>query len=325
VKLKKGKKVLLFPSLLFLTGIGIWLISGSLVNNFLTSHNPVKNANLLVIEGWLEDVELKEATDIFNSNSYNYIVTTGAVLPQFYEMGMNGDLVFNVTSCKIPAGNHRLTVEAFSTIAGRQKGIFTSWINNENIGEDTTATRPDYYSFNFKINSKIDSVAIRFENDQLYKSQDLNFFIASISIDTLKFNVNDTMNYYRIKRQPEVEHRLAKTNDVMAKYVLMRYGIPEDKIISINTFIDSESRTAQTAKNTLKVLDSMFNTDTLRINILSRKFHSKRTYLAYRKYFKNKDNIGIITSHYLPDETEKGMLKNLKELMGILYIKVMPE
>jgi hypothetical protein len=104
----------------------------------------------------------------------------------------------------------------------------------------------------------------------------------------------------------------------------MRYHIPENKILTISTLINSESRTAQTAKNTMHTLDSIFYTDALKINIFSRRLHSRRTYLAFKKYSAKKDQIGIITTHFSPAESEKGRLKKLKELFGILYVKIVP-
>jgi hypothetical protein len=306
-------------------GLILWFLSGSFINKFITLNQPIENANLLVVEGWLNDSELKEATDIFNSGRYNYIVSTGVVMPHFFIMGMNGDLVFNVGDDNIPLGNHKLSVEAFSSMARGKSGIFSAWINNQKIGESETSTLPGIYTFNFNAGSKIDSVSIRFLNDDLYGKEDINFYLASISIDTLKHFVNDTMNYYRVVYQPEIQHRLAYTNDVRTKLVLRRNHIPDNKILSISTLQNSESRTAQTAKNTMHNFDSIFNMDTLRINVFSGKMHSRRTYLAYKKYSQKKGQIGIISSNFSPEINNNGWLKNIKELLGILYIAITPK
>jgi hypothetical protein len=319
------KKAFFFLSFLFLVGLSYKFYLGSYINSKLCLNKPVKDADLLIVEGWLEDEELKKASELFTSDKYKYIVTTGVLESQFFKMGMNGDLVFNVRGSNIPTGNHKLSVEAFSTMARGEGGIFSAWINNEKVGEAVTSNIPYFYSFSFKSYSKIDSISIRFLNDALYKNQDINFYLASVSIDSTKFYVNDTLNYYRIKRWPEVKHRLAKTNDLRSKFVLMRYHIPENKIIAISTSINSESRTQQTAKNTLISLGRIFNTDTLRINVFSRTIHSRRTYLAYKKYYGKIDQLGIISCHIPFVTEEKGCLKKLKEIMGILYIMISPK
>jgi hypothetical protein len=322
-----GKRTLLFSGILLLVGFGILLLSGSIVNRYLSLYKPLQNANLLIVEGWLSDEELKGAAEIFTSNvnTYKYIITTGVLLPSFYEMGENGDLVFNINVSNLQTGAHKLSVEAYSTNLRGEYALFSAWVNNKKVGQAITSGIKKKYSFDFEAHAKTESVTIRFLNDNFYKKQDINLYVASISIDNLKYVVNDTSNYYIKKYQPEVKHVLAKTNDVRAKYVLMRYHVPENKIIAIGTLMNSVSRTAQTAKNTINVLDSIFDVDTIRINILSRKPHSRRTYLAYNKYFGKPGQIGIINSKYSPARDEKRMLKNLKELFGILYLKITPK
>jgi len=74
--------------------------------------------------------------------------------------------------------------------------------------------------------------------------------------------------------------------------------------------------------NTLRILDTIFNTDTLRINIFSRKPHTLRTYLAYNKFVKNNLQIGIMPSTCYISLKGKRKLKNLREIVGILYLKI---
>ncbi|MGL5510131.1 MAG: YdcF family protein [Microcoleaceae cyanobacterium] len=55
------------------------------VNNFLSLHRPLPNADILVVEGWLSDQSLLKAIEEFEEGEYQLLVTTGASLERgFY-------------------------------------------------------------------------------------------------------------------------------------------------------------------------------------------------------------------------------------------------
>jgi hypothetical protein len=50
-------------------------------HTFLSVNRPVK-ANVLVVEGWLQDYALEEALKEFKQNAYEYLVAAGGPMPQ---------------------------------------------------------------------------------------------------------------------------------------------------------------------------------------------------------------------------------------------------
>jgi hypothetical protein len=320
------RKILLYLLILFITaGLIVWYISDNILFNYLTVEKPLNNPNLLVLEGWLYDNEVEEAIKLFQNSSYKYIITTGVNTSDFFMMGMNGDLIVNAKRMNIQKGQHQLTIEAYSTLANNESGQFEARVDNERVGGSYTTTKPIEYSFNFEADSTTDSIIVRFLNDALYKEQDINFYISSISVDNHRVSVNDTLNYYRTNVNPGWKNILAQNNAIRLKHVLMQYNFPSDKIIPICTYSFDESRTAETAKNTLQKLETIFGKDTLlKMNVLSRKPHTRRTYTAYCKHANNNQQIGIVSSSiYISSENSR--LKNLREFLGIIYLKISPK
>jgi hypothetical protein len=319
------KKLLLSALfLMLLSGILIWYISGDILFNYLSLNKPVDKANLLILEGWLYDDEVKEAIELYKQGSYPYIITTGVNTPPFFMMGMNGDLVVDVKHLHIKKGMHELTIRAFSSLANNESGLFDLWADEIKIGGSYTTRKPDDYAFNFEADSTTDSITISFKNDALYKDEDINFYISFVTIDDSSISVNDTLNYYRTLVKPYWKNILASNHATRLKHVLMQYGIPANKIIPIETHSYNESRTAETAKNTIHQIDSIFNIDTLKVNIFSRKPHTRRTFNAYKKYATHNMQIGIIPSTCYISKIERGRFRNIKEMAGIIYLKINP-
>lgn len=62
----------------------IIVISTVNLHNFLAVSQPVKEAEILVVEGWLPDYAIKEAIGEFNSGKYQMVITTGLPLSKGY-------------------------------------------------------------------------------------------------------------------------------------------------------------------------------------------------------------------------------------------------
>ncbi|HIK09848.1 MAG TPA: YdcF family protein [Oscillatoriaceae cyanobacterium M33_DOE_052] len=69
--------------LLFIMVAAMGLITVNL-HNFLAISQPVKEAEILVVEGWLPDYAIKEAIGEFNSGKYQLVITTGLPLSKGY-------------------------------------------------------------------------------------------------------------------------------------------------------------------------------------------------------------------------------------------------
>jgi hypothetical protein len=143
-------------------------------------------------------------------------------------------------------------------------------------------------------------------------------------ITTILVSVNDTLNYYSDIKQPAFKHTLAKSNALRAKHILIKNKIPADKIISISTTKYTGSKTAETAKNTMHFIDSVFNEKSIKANIFSSKPHTRRTFIAYKKYLKKDQQVGIIASSCPVSNIDNARLRDLRELLGIIYLKISP-
>ncbi len=75
--IKKWWLCLLFIMVL----LGIYTIN---LHNFLAINQPVSQAEILVVEGWLPDYAIKEAIGEFNSGKYQLVITTGLPLSKGY-------------------------------------------------------------------------------------------------------------------------------------------------------------------------------------------------------------------------------------------------
>lgn len=70
--------------LLILTFLMVLLIGTvSNIHHFLAVNSPIQ-ADTLVIEGWLEDSNLKTALSEFRERNYQYLITSGIELPRGY-------------------------------------------------------------------------------------------------------------------------------------------------------------------------------------------------------------------------------------------------
>lgn len=65
---------------LFTLSLGAYLFLSHL-HDFLAVNQPV-NAEVLIVEGWLSDINLERATEEFLSGSYKYVCTAGVPLEQ---------------------------------------------------------------------------------------------------------------------------------------------------------------------------------------------------------------------------------------------------
>jgi DUF218 domain len=66
--------------LLIISIVGAGLILMSQIHSFLAYNNPLKFAEILVVEGWLEDEALKSAIAEFHNGNYQLLITTGLPL-----------------------------------------------------------------------------------------------------------------------------------------------------------------------------------------------------------------------------------------------------
>jgi len=63
--------------LILVVGLGVIGFFVSYIYSFLAYSNPVKNADALIVEGWIADEQIKEAMIEFEQGNYKILITTG--------------------------------------------------------------------------------------------------------------------------------------------------------------------------------------------------------------------------------------------------------
>ncbi len=85
------RKTIYVPTLLGFVSIftGLFLVLFLLIfqlQPFLAPQNPVQNARILVVEGWMDDYELNQIIEWVEKKPYTLIVTTGSVIEAKYDL-----------------------------------------------------------------------------------------------------------------------------------------------------------------------------------------------------------------------------------------------
>ena len=146
--------------------------------------------------------------------------------------------------------------------------------------------------------------------------------ISSVSLNGHSYSAHDPNATYSIQTMDDsTVYNLADTQALLARNLLLKKGISEENILAISGQKPGISKTLTTAKNTITAIDSIINTSNYSINIVSVPPHTRRTYTAFCQYHP-KDSIGIIAVpvSYIKDY-QVNRLKNIHELLGILFIK----
>ena len=284
-------------------------------SGYLSITEKVK-ANTLLVEGWLEEASLKQVVDEFRSNNYDYIITTGNILPDQYELYENGFLIFNLTNidtAEHQKETHFLSVEAHSSLRGKEAAHFNFWVNDSLIRGFLTAKRSRQYEISwYGALSELDSILIQYDNDKANYG-DRNLFITGLQIDqkyykpyTLKADYD--LSHLDGKRR---EERTTNSFAGQARARLINLGIDPRKVISVPGYKTNISRTYSSALAFRNWLDRS-PLKIRGINVISLGDHSRRTWLTYKKVLAASQHTGIIA---LPDPYHK-----LPDLSGILFV-----
>lgn len=304
----------------------LWWLSGEPLYSYLSIQQPLANADLLIAEGWLGRDELKSVAKIYNQGNYSWLITTGVPLEREYIMGMNGWLDFHFNPILVMKEPVNLSINVRGTLSETEASKFNVYINNQKLGCDSVSYIPKTFAYKVSRIDTISFISIQFINDAFIDGQDRNLIVTSIVVNNSLYTVNDTNVIYRVPfRNDSIIYRSADSRATEASYVLQGFGISKAKIKAICTKNIKYSKTLSTARNTMQKIDSVFGPDNnLRINLISVPPHSRRTYISYKKIAPHYD-IGIISINNQTEINKKNYrLRNLRELYGIILLKLLP-
>jgi hypothetical protein len=286
------------------------------------------SANVLIVEGWLPPDGIKDAYAEYQTNSYDYIITTGIKSNFYYGfMHSNGFLIFyprEKLKKSVNAGRHLIEVIASSELNGDNAACFNLFINKNQIASFRTQTfRKSYSAYWEGSLSDIDSLMVEFTNDLIGDFGDRNLLVRKIIIDK-KISI-PTLNYseYDIGK---LDGKARIKNDytsyaLRAQEELKNLGIKPGSVISIPGGRTQINRTLSSALAVRNWMDTT-HIDIKGINILSYGMHARRSWLIYSRLLGKNVETGVVS---LPDKTCSGPVKRsfraFRETLGIIYYR----
>ena len=322
----KKKKVLitLILFLVILSGIVSLPIIYS-ISARLSTTQRVK-ANILLVEGWLPSYAIEMAYNEFKENSYDHVITTGIRISGYFQVSMNGYLIFN-TQEKLKEinnpGDHTIAIDAYSDMEEDDCAHFNVFVNDSMIADFFADKKKRQYQMHWKGDlTKIDSVMIHFDNDKFEKDVDRNLYVREIVFDR---EIHIPYQYYSVYDIGVLDEKRRFNNDYnshaeLAKNALLSLGIDSSIILAIP---GKKVRINRTLSSVLAFREWLktSNIEVKGINIITRGTHARRTLMTYNKILNNNYEIGVIS---LPDLKEKSsrkykVLKTLRETFGLVY------
>lgn len=294
------------------------------VSDHLSTTSRVE-ANILLVEGWLPPYAVKLANDEYINNSYDQVITTGIRISGYYEVSMNGYLIFythDILKASDEPGKHIIEIEAFGEPDETELAHFNLLVNDSIVADFLADKvkkkyRTDWYG---KL-SDIDSVTIQFDNDRLSDSGDINLYVKEILFDrntNINFQFNSVYDIGDLDGKRRLINNFASHAE-LARNKLISLGMDSSRVVAVPGKKVKVNRTLSSALAFRDWLETS-KIEVKGINIVTMGTHSKRTLMTYNQILDKKYQIGIIS---LPDYREHSrkyrVLKTLRESLGLVY------
>jgi hypothetical protein len=321
----KRKKILFWIS--FLLIVLFCIVSIPLLNsisNRLSTTNRV-NANVLLIEGWLPYGAIELAYDEFKQNSYDQVITTGIKISNYYQVSMNGYLIFytnNYLKRTDDINIHTIEIAAYSELEDEGCAHFNVFVNDSMITGIFADKKKKHYEIKWKGNlAMIDSITVQFDNDKIDQFGDRNLYVKEIIIDHethIPYQYNSEYDIGELDGKRRLKNNFNSYAE-LARNKLLALGLDSSLVLAIP---GKRVRLNRTLSSALAFRDWLETSkiEVKGINIVTLGTHAGRTFMTYNKILDNKYKIGIIS---LPDNREHSgkykLLKTLRESLGIVY------
>jgi hypothetical protein len=310
----------------FIAGYLVMKPAFTYLSGYLSKSEQVK-AEILVIEGWLSDDDLKIAFNEIHKTGYKHIVTTGMKsLNLYFNISSNGYLIFYLNkflASMDKPGHHLIDVKAYSEMGNENRAHFNLFINDSLVANFFVEKWRKKYSYLWNGNLKeLDSIMVQFDNDTVGDFGDRNLLVKDICIDnkiTIPYLNNSVYDMYELDRKYRTFNTIV-SNAEIARDRLIALGVDSLTITAVSAERVRINRTLTSALEFRKWLKTT-DEDIHGINIISQGSHSRRTWMTYNKVLDEKYKIGIIS---LPDThsqngSKRMIFKTLRETLGIIY------
>jgi hypothetical protein len=322
----KKKKILITTILfvLILSGILFLPVIYS-ISDHLSKTTRVK-ANILLVEGWLPHYAIEMAYNEFINNSYDHVITTGIRISGYFQVSMNGYLIF-FTHDKLKgidaSEDHTIAIDAYSDMEEEDCAHFKVFINDSIVADFYADKKKRQYEIPWKgKSSKIDSVMVQFDNDRFDEHGDRNLYVKEIVFDHkihIPYQHNSVYDIGELDGKRRFNNNF-NSHAELAKNALLSLGIDSSLILAIpgkNVRINRTLSSALAFRDWLKTS----NIEVKGINIVTEGTHARRTWMTYNKILKGNYKIGIIS---LPEYKEHPSWKykvfnTLREAIGLVY------
>jgi hypothetical protein len=320
------KKIIIFLlSFTILSGVIFLPVIYSLSDKL--SETKRVNANILVVEGWIQPYAIRMAFNEFKKNGYDHIVTTGLnSTPDYFNVFTDGSLIF-YTHKKLQIdtayGKHNIEIRASSSLGGVNRAHFNVLINDSISGDFLADKMKKNFTILWKGRlSDIDSVSVRFLNDMVGDFGDRNLYIKEVIFDhkiSVPYQLNSIYTYSESDRIIKIRNDYTSYAQ-HARNSLIAMGLDTSLVVSIPGDKVAINRTLTSAlvfRDWLKTS----GIDVKGINIVTLGTHARRTWMIYNKILDKKYDIGIISlPDYKANHSRKyKVLKTIRETIGIIY------
>ena len=324
VKKRNYKKITGLLGIGFLVIGVMFSLSVKRLHIILSETKTVEEANVLLVEGWIEEAGLDEAIKEYQQGTYDLIVTTGLSSPEHCLVSMNGDLVFYTPKFSNYDGviaNNLIGVKAYSELDKEHSAHCIVLVNNIVIGDVYCSTKKKTYHFSWYGNlSNIDSITVRFDNDSRGAVGDRNLYVDGLIVnDSLEVPVQHNSVYFiKTPLDYQVLPNNATSYAEMARNYMVNHGIDSSGIIALSGEKRRLNRTLSSATLFKNWMQSQKH-DVTAVNVLSQGVHARRTFISYKALLSKECEVGIIAVNNTQHFSWK---KILKEVVGIAYYSV---
>lgn len=322
----KRKKLLIITLLLLIVLSGMVSLPIIYSVSSRLSMTSRVEANVLLVEGWLPPYAVELAYDEYVKSSYEHVITSGIRISGYYEVSMNGYLVFythDILKTSDDSGNHIIEIEAFGEPDETECAHFNVFVNDSIVADFLADDVKKKYRIDWQGTlADIDSVTVQFDNDRLSDSGDINLYVKEIIFDhktNIGYQYNSEYDIGNLDGKKRLTNNFSSHAE-LARNKLISLGLDSSLVLAVPGKKVWLNRTLSSALAFRDWLEAS-EIEVKGINIVTMGTHARRTWMTYNKILDKKYQIGIIS---LPDYREHSskkykVLKTLRESLGLIY------
>jgi hypothetical protein len=296
--------------------------------DFLTLQRQV-NGEFLVVEGWVDDLVVDRAAELFRAGKYSRVITTGSPIDSDYLMATDGLLEYQLEG-------EGIVLDRGDTIRVRVRGppmqntypFFSVVLNDRVVYEDSATSQWNVHLLVLDSLIRVENLGIFFGNDDHFGLEDRNLLIRNVEVGGRIFPARSPYSFQYDRKDRFKEHPSPTDFNSVAStcaYKLVQHGIPPGKVTILPSGEKERNRTLASALAVRRWLEQEGVAGDCSLDVVSESIHSRRTYILYNKALKRTGcQVGIIPV-LLEGERYKGFTISrrdiAREMVGSLYYR----